>query len=352
MAESGGHWNTLAEAQKLTQSTLVPGIVETDIKRGNPLDRLPVAQAANSGLSIDYVKEAATTEEQIALIDIGEQLAWSENVTYTTGSLTLKRCYIQRKLDNFVQSIYGNINNYRATVLMEMEKGLKRKIGDWTIYGDLTYSAGNKEWDGLHAIAAERGTSPGTPTGTNIDQNGALSCTNLRLMIDSMKQGIDEIWLSYPVNRRIDAAYQEKGFVGLATATAGTMASISVGWNEAGKRMTFWDGIPMIPTDFLVLETDGTGTGATSDARAKNTAGTTYSIFFVKFGNMMQRQPGITFAYGGTEGAGDLYRLDLFPKLEDYDAEGMRMITYGGMLWSSNFSLGRIFDVTDAAIVV
>jgi len=43
---SGGHWKTLAEAQKLTQSTKIPGVFEEDIKRNNPLERIPVAQAA------------------------------------------------------------------------------------------------------------------------------------------------------------------------------------------------------------------------------------------------------------------------------------------------------------------
>ena len=39
MANSGGHWATLAEAQKLTQSTKIPGVIEEDVKRNNPLDR-------------------------------------------------------------------------------------------------------------------------------------------------------------------------------------------------------------------------------------------------------------------------------------------------------------------------
>ena len=32
MADSGGHWATLAAAQKLTQSNKIPGVVEEDIK--------------------------------------------------------------------------------------------------------------------------------------------------------------------------------------------------------------------------------------------------------------------------------------------------------------------------------
>ena len=357
MAESGGHWSTLAEAQKLTASTLIPGVIEIDIKRGNPVDRIPVAQAANAGKSIKFVMEATGNESSVSAVDIGEQLSWSEDVTYTEVEKELKRLYIQRKLDQFVRDIYGNINNYRAQVMLEMEKGLKRKIGDKMIYGDLTYATGNVDWDGLHAIAAEHGATPGTGTGhenLNIDQaNAGLSLANMRTLEDAGKAGWDEIWMPFEIMRWFDAAYQEKGFLGLATATAGTMGMISFGWNELGKRVAFWNGIPIVRTDYLVAEQADTGTGASANARAKYTTGTkNYSIFFLKYGNVMARQPGITFAYGGTEGAGDLYKLVLFPNLEDYDAEGMRMITYGAMLWGSTFSVGRIWDVYDAAITV
>jgi len=359
MAESGGHWSTLAEAQKLTQSTLIPGVIEIDIKRGNPVDRIPVAQAANAGKSIKFVMEATGNESSVSAVDIGEQLSWSEDVTYTEVEKELKRLYIQRKLDQFVRDIYGNINNYRAQVVLEMEKGLKRKIGDKMIYGDLTYAAGNADWDGLHAIAAEHGATPGTGTGheyLNIDQaHVGLSLKNMRDMEDAGKAGWDEIWMPFNIMRWFDAAYQERG-INIATPAANVlpnMAMISFGWNEMGKRVAFWDGIPIVRTDYLVAEQYNTGTGATSDARAKYTSGTAnYSIFFLKFGNVMARQPGITFAYGGTEGAGDLYKLVLFPNLEEYDAEGLRMVTYGAMLWGSTFSVGRIFDIYDIAITV
>jgi hypothetical protein len=355
MSESGGHWKNLAEAQKLSQSLLIPGVIETDVKRNNPVDRVPVAQAAGAGLSIKFVKEKTVLDDNVQMVAIGEQLNWSEDVEYDTGEIELKTCYIQRKLDKFVRDIYGTFNNYRATVLLESEKALKRRIGDWMVYGDNTYSAGNKEWDGLHAYAAAAGLTPGVAPylDLNIDENGALSLENLRALCDAMKVGVDELWLPFTIARKLDAAYQEKGFAGLNTSTAGTMAMLSYGWNEAGKRMMFWDAIPLVKTDYLAKEQDGTGTGATSDARAKWSSGTvTYSLFAVKYGQVMNKEPGFCFGYGGTEGAGDLYALTNFPNLEDYNAEGMRLVTMGALLLSNNFSIGRIFDIQDAAVLV
>src|SRR3990170_5019478 len=129
MADSGGHWTNLAAAQKLTQSMKIPGVFEEDIKRNNPLDRLTVGQAAHSGLKIEWLREkpASVTaiEAAVADIDIGEQLAWTEDVDYEEKEMTLRRCYIQRKLDKYIPGIYGTYNNYEARMLLESEKGLK-----------------------------------------------------------------------------------------------------------------------------------------------------------------------------------------------------------------------------------
>lgn len=357
MAESGGHWKTLAEAQKLTQSLKIPGVFEEDIKRNNPLERMRVVQARGTGLKIEWLREVNTAEDSVADVDIGEQLVWSDTIEYTEKESSLYRTYIQRKLDHFVEGIYGTYNNYETQVLLESEKGLMRKLGTRLIYADTTYTS-SKQFDGLHALAAEHGT-PYTTSATgndakNIDQaTVGLSLHYLRVMVDAMLHGVDEILAPYEVIRWLDAAYQEKGFAGLAYNVAGNLGFLAMGLNDVGKRVMFWDGIPIIRTDYLVAEQDGTGTGGTSDARGVNTSGTkTYSLFGIKHGNVLAKEPGISFAYGGTTGLGDLYKLVRFPELEDYDAGGMRLITYGTVLLGSSLCLGRIFDITDAAVTV
>ena len=349
MADSGGHWKNLAEAQKLTQSTLVPGVIETDIKRNNPLDRLPVAQAANSGKSIKWVREKTLTEDAVADIARGGLLAWSEDVEYDEVETALKTQYIQRKLDHFVRDIYGNFTNYRAQVLLEMEKGMKRRIGDKILYSDLTYG-GDLQFDGLHALAAENSLT----SGLNIDGTGnALSLEDFRTMSDAMKAGIDELWLPFSILRRIEAAYEERGFASLKAADAGAMSLITKGISDIGKRLLFWNGIPLVPMDYLVAEEEDTGeTDTIGDAREKNvTSGDkNYSIFGIKFGNVMERDPGVCLAYGGTEGLGDFYKIVPFPELEDYDAEGLRIVSYNAILQGNKLTVGRIFDITDAAI--
>lgn len=361
MANSGGHWKTLEEAQKLTQSTKIPGVFEEDIKRNPPLERMPVAQASGIGLKIEWLREKTTTEAAVLETDIGDQLAWSEDVEYTEVESVLRRAYIQRKLDHYVEGIYGTYTDYKAQVLLECEKGLKRKINDRLIYGDTTYGGSPAQWNGLHAIAAGKGTpnSDTVRTGSdlNFDQEDeALSLWSLRAVMDAMKYGIDEILVPPELGIRLDAAYEEKGFIYAAANTyvgAGVTALLTRGYNDIGKPILFFAGTPVVRTDFLVGEDDDTGTGASLDKRGKYASGDkAYSIFLVKYGDVLAKEPGVCFAYGGTEGQGDLYKLVLFPELEDFDAGGIRLITYGSVLLGSTLCLGRIFDVRDLAILV
>jgi len=357
MADSGGHWKTLVEAQKLTQSTKIPGVIEEDIKRNPPLERMPVAQAAGTGLKIEWLREKTTTEAAATEVDIGGQLSWSDDVDYDEVEATLRVIYIQRKLSNYVEGIYGTYNNYKAQLLLECEKGLKRKINDRLIYADTTYGGSPTQMDGLHALAAERGTpnSDTVRTGSdlNFDQEDeGLSLWSLRTVLNAMKYGTDEIWVPDVLGIRFDAAYEEKGFTGLASGTAGSLSLLTRGYSDIGKPILFFAGVPIVRTDYLVAEESATGTGASSDIRAKYSSDSTYSIFCLKFGNVMEKNPGIAYGYGGTEGQGDLYKLVPFPVLEDYDAGGLRLVNYGTVLLGSTLCLARIHDVDDSAIVV
>jgi hypothetical protein len=359
LSESGGHWNTLAEAQKLTQSLKIPGVVEEDIKRNNPIDLVPVAQGRGTGLKIEWLREQVVVDSDVVETEAGSQLSWSEDVTYEEKETQLRRLYIQRKLDHFVEGIYGTYNNYEAQMLLESEKGLKRKLGSRFIYADTTYGGTPTQFDGLHALAAEHGTAYTAGSAydpKNIDGGEAgLALSLLRVLIDEMKLGVDILLMPFEIVRRISAAYQETGFAGLATATAGNMSFISMGFNDIGKRILYWDGIPIMRTDYLVAEEANTGTGASSNARALYSSDKQYSIFAIKWGNPDLggvTNPGLIYAYGGTEGAGDLYKLVRFPELEDYDAGGIRLLHYGTPLMKSSMGLGRIWDIEDVAITV
>jgi len=334
-----GHWKNITEAQRLTQSQLIPGVIEEDIKRENLIDRIPVALA--QGKSIKWNRELVVLDGAVADVDIGQQMVWTSDVTYDPQETELKRSAIQRLLDHFVVDVYGTINNYEAQALFEIKKGTHRKLGHKLLYDDVTYGDA-LQFDGLHAMAAIQ-----TGTDLDIDEAGALSLFNLRLQIDAMKHGVDIIYCPIPIPRRIDAFYYERG--GVNTQYTQMQSLISMGLNDAGKRVTYFDGIPIVKTDFLTKETDGTGVG--SNARVSDpTSGTAYSIFLIKFGDIFNQEPGLCMGFGDPEMGSDLYKVELFDKLEDYDAKGIRLVTYVAPLLGSKLSLGRIYDITDTVI--
>lgn len=353
MATAGGHWNTLAEAAKLTHDTLLPGVVETDIKRNNPIEMAPIAQAGSTGPNIDWVKESTGVEDSVDTLGIGGETSWTDNVTYTTGTATLKISYVQRKLDTYVESIYGNINNYREQVVKEMRKGVMRYMGDKFFYGDKDAVA--EEWDGLHALRAELGACAANTI--DIDQGGALSLMNIRIVLDEMVHGCDVILMPYTIKRYIDQAYFEKG---LRTDTTEALQEymtmlpmITHTTNDAGKRITSFDGVPIVPTDYLVQETDGTG-NTEGEQRTKGTDN--YTVFFIKWGTagLTSQDPGVKFGFGHPDeelGEGQFFTLNYFEKLETHIAKGFRLYNFGALIMPSPFAVGRILDVSAAAVV-
>lgn len=341
MATAGGFWTNLAEAQRLTQPFLVPGVIEEHIRRGGVFDRFPLAQGV--GTSIDWRREKG--ERTAQEIGIGGQLTWTDNIDYTPKSTELKILYDQTPLDHFVSSVYSTMVNYEAVTHQGMVKGMLKRLEDRLIYGDTTFSNNSLQFDGLHAWAYDNGQQT-DGSNLDIDEAGALSLSNMRLMVDTMKLGTDFILMPYEIARRLDAFYQEGN-------TGGTNISLgSFLWapNEAGMRVPFWNGIEVVRTDYLVAEQAATGEG--NDAMAKYSSGTReYSVFFVKLGQVMLGEGGMTIAFGGkTNEAGEVFRTTFFPELEDFDASGLRLTSYIGTLAGSKYSVGRIYGITDVAV--
>jgi len=337
---SVGHWKDLTEAEKLTQSRLVGGIIEEDLKMGGLVPLIPLAQF--SGKDAQWNREKARPTAQTA--SKGATLVWQSAAEVTTVNTALKIIYLQTYLDNFVAEVYGSINNYRAISLMQNKKSMLQKIEDKLIYGDITYN-GDEEFDGLHALCQASGSNFNSDSIDIDEAEAGLSLKNLRDIEDRMLHGVD-LWI-FPkvIANRLDAYTQEAG---LSTNTFG---SISFSQDQLGKRVTHWNGVPILRTDYLVAEQANTGVG--SDARTKYASGDKqYSVFALKFGQVMEAEPGLTLAWGG-EGleAGSLWKTIMFPALEDMDAGGLRHVSYMGLLDGSTVAAARIYDIEDVAVV-
>ena len=338
---SVGHWTSITEAEKLTQTVLVAGLIEENIKSGGVLPLIPVVQF--SGQSATWNRESNIPTAQTAAI--GATLTWQDASDVDQQETSLKIVYIQTPLNHYVQEVYGSVNNYQAIQLLQNKKAMLHKLEDLMLYGDATFSAQNLEFDGLHALAQASGTDFNSNT-LDIDMvEAGLSLAKLRILEDNMKHGLDAWVFPKPIARRLDAYVQE---VGISTNTFG---QISFTLDELGKKVTHWNGTPILRSDYLVGEQANTGVG--SDARAKRTSGDIqYSVFGLKLGtNVMEGGPGLTFAWGNTAGEGELWKTIFFPNLEDFDAAGLRLVTYGGILDGSSMAVCRIYDIEDVAVV-
>ncbi|KKK85405.1 hypothetical protein LCGC14_2773640 [marine sediment metagenome] len=345
------HWNSLAEAEKLTQSFLIPGVIEENIYR-NPILGMNMPVAWTPGKTILYNRELSESKDDVAVVDIGSQLSWSSSVTYQQKEVTLKRRYIQRILDTFIKDVYGTINDYEAVIMAECQKAMFVDLNEQIIYGDLTYNSG--EFDGMHAWAAEE-SLVSSGSGLNYDgEDKGLNLKKLRNLDTTMKLGVDVYLFPFQVADRLAAAYID-GLGGEVTGvftSRGQLSYVSMGVNELGKRVMFWNGVPIVPTDYLVAEESGTGTGSSSNARALYSTDSTFSIFAIRFGNVYQGNPGFMYGFGSTEMSGQLYKTVLFDELEDFDASGIRLVSYGATILGSKYGLGRMFDVDDDDVIV
>lgn len=323
-----GHWNDLAEAQKLVQDKLLlAGVVETVIEEGRLLPKLPVF--AIDSKSILYNRES--TLPSADFYDIGEPIPWTSNVIYTQVELSLKRLAVSRILDNFMLKTYKNPNDYKAQVLKELTKGTLRTIEDYLIYGSSAVNA--KQFDGLHRMA-----TVGCAKDTDMGALG-LSLATLRATIDAVKPKPDFILMPYEIQRRMDAALFEAGI------SANSIIRVATDAKGLGERVTYFEGTPIVPTDYLVAETDGSpGTKNTTGASLR------YSILLVRLGQIMDG--GICMCIGGETGGPDFFRVVELDELEDYDASGIRLVAYCALAVGSVKSLARIYDVTDVAVTV
>jgi hypothetical protein len=341
MADSGGHWLNLAEAQKLTQSELLSGVVDIAPKR-NPLWlQFPVRQIAGSTVKWNRSNARGTASR----MSIGDQLTWTDDITYTQVELSLAQFYKQSPLNKFVSGTYKSWNDYEVQHTLELRRSVAEFINDSLVYDNSDYTSNHMQ--GLHHWAVDN-------TGTNgdIDEGeGALSLLNVRTVLDYMKHGTDFMVMSFELARYIDQFYQEGGSqFGDTNVARPTMGRIIWSPDQQGMPTPSWAGVPLIRSDYLVSEQANTGAG--SDARAKNSSGDAqYSILFVKRGAAQREMvdPGAIIHFGSKQDVdaqdGEFFFYERFNKLEDYDAAGVRWTSYMNLGVGSPLSICRIYDI-------
>ena len=335
-----GHFENLVEAQKLVQSELLQGVVQETYEEGQLLQRLPVTTINSQ--SLVYNRES--TLPDAAFYDIHEQLPWMADVDFTQVTASLKIVARQDILDKFMLKTYRNPNDYRSIILSTLRKGVMRTIEDKIIYGDVDNDAA--EFDGIgHLLPADvaGGETWATANPQAYDMGGAAAPVTLKVMrelIDAVRPAPSILLMTRTMRNTLSAVAFEKGIV-LANANPRIALSSD---NSLGQRVDYFDGVPIVISDYLLDETDNT-----TDADSGNDSGIS-SIWALRFGFITDG--GLTLLTGGDTGGVEFFNMVELDNLEDYDASGIRLVAYCALAQGSTKATAVINSIDEDGVIV
>ncbi len=229
---------TLAEAAKLSNDTLLAGVVETIIKDSPILQRLPFIEIVGNGLT--YNREA--TAPSAAFFDVGD--TWTESTpTFTQVTTNLKIMGGDADIDNFLIATRSNLQDLETAVVQLKAKAVRDLFEETFITGDSTADA--KAFDGLDKVV-DAGQS--ISMGVNGD---SLTLDKLDELIDTVKGGKPDILLMSRRSRRI-----------LNKLARASGSFLEAERDEFGQMLQFYDGIAIGVSDYIA---DDQTEGSSSD---------------------------------------------------------------------------------------
>jgi len=327
MAQIVGHWESLAEAQKLVQSRLLAGVIQEVYEQGQLASALPVFQIDSE--SLKYNRQVAPGDA--AFYDIGQPIPWGSQQTYEEVSVNLKRCIKQDPVDHFMQLTYKNPNDYVSQAISELRLSCSRTMENEFVYGPTT-----KGFDGLQALV---------DSDMQLSMSASLNTTGLALSLAKLDQLIDLI--KGGANNRPDLLLmREEIYRRIGQSVRGTQIlhrQEGDAVSNVATEIKSYNGIPMMKSDFLT-QTEAIASGLYS----AKTGGLTSTIFAIRFGQIPDG--GLSMGFGGSVGMGELFEYIVFPHLEGYDAGGHRLKAYICLALGSTKALGALHGILDGAV--
>jgi len=339
-----GHFESLAEAQKLVQSELLAGVVQETYEEGQLLQRLPVITINSKSLL--YNREA--TLPSAAFYDIHEQIPWTADVNFVQKEVALKTVARQDVLDGFMMKTYKNPNDYRTIILQTLRKGCMRTIEDKLIYGNV--DSDSAEFDGITMLLpTDVTTGTGGETWATTPQvNDVGGSTNpasmklIRELIDQVRPAPSILLMTRTMRNTLSATAFEKGIVLANISGAGPQYGI----DKFGGRVEYFDKTPIVISDYL-----GGSYGETDNSLVKATSASGFSsIWALRFGNIIDG--GLCLVTGGDTGGVDFYKMTELDTLEDYDAGGIRLVAYVALAQGSSKATAVLHSIYEVGQLV
>jgi len=291
---------TLAEAAKLSNDTLLAGVVETIIYESPVLQALPFVEIVGNGLT--YNQEA--TLPTAAFYDVGD--TWAESTpTFTQVTANLKILGGDADVDSFLKATRSNIQDLEAAIVQLKAKAVQQKFDETFITGDTGADA--KAFNGVDKLC-ESGQV--VTMGVN---GGTLTLERLDELIDKVKGGKPGILLMSRRSRR------------KLTSLARTSNILETDRNEFGQMVQYYDGVPVGINDWIA---DNKTVGTSTDCS---------TIYAVQLGEGALM--GLT-APGGLQ-------IERVGSLEAKDASRNRVKWYVSLALFNALKLGKLTGVRD-----
>ncbi|GAB4329403.1 MAG: hypothetical protein Kow0010_13780 [Dehalococcoidia bacterium] len=290
---------TLVEASKLSNDTLLAGVIETIVAESPILQRLPFIEIVGNGLTYNRENEPPSA----AFYDVGD--AWAEDTpTFTQVTATLRILGGDADVDNFLKSTRSNVQDLEAAVVQLKAKAVQSLFDDTFINGDETGDPNS--FDGIDVLCDAGQT---VSMGTNGD---TLDLDRLDELIDRVRPGKpDMLLMSRRSRRSLNAITRQFGVV------------LEADRDEFGKMVQFYDGVPIAINDYI------------SDAQTVGTSNDCSTIYALQFGEG---------AVAGLTAPGGL-TVERVGSLESKDATRIRVKWYASVALFNSAKLARLVGV-------
>jgi HK97 family phage major capsid protein len=290
---------TLVEASKLSNDTLIAGVIETIVQESPILQRLPFIEIVGNGLTYNRENAAPTA----AFYDVGD--TWAESTpTFTQVTATLKVMGGDADIDNFLKSTRSNIQDLEAAIVQLKSRAVQRLFDDTFINGDATGDP--KSFDGIDVLTTAGQTVSMGPNG------GSLTFEKLDELIDRVKGGKPHLLL---MSRRTRRALNE-----LARSSGTFLEADRDGF---GGMLQFYDGVPIGINDYI------------SDEQVVGTSDDCSTIYALQFGE--GALTGLTAPGGLT--------VERVGSLETKDASRIRVKWYASVALFNTVKLAKLVGV-------
>jgi HK97 family phage major capsid protein len=290
---------TLAEAAKLSNDTVLQGVIETVILDSPVLQALPFVEITGNGLTYNRENVAPTA----AFFDVGD--TWTESTpTFTQITATLKIVGGDADIDNFLLTTRSNVQDLQSAVISLKAKAVQRKFEDTFINGDTGVDA--KSFYGIDKLVT------GGQVATMGTNGATLSLGKLDELVDLVKGGRPEMLLMSKRTRR-----------GLNTLARSTGGFLETDRNEFGQMVQWYDGIPIGVSDHI------------SDAKTVGTSNDCSTIYAMSFGEG---------ALAGITAPGGLI-VETVGSLETKDATRTRVKWYVSVALFNALKLAKLVGV-------